>query len=442
MFEPFKTREFTVRAVVLGTILAIILGAANTYLGLYAGMTVSASIPAAVLSMAILRGILRKGTILENNMVQAIASSGESVAAGVIFTVPALVLTQAWHHFRYWPTTLLAISGSLLGILFMIPLRRALIIEEKELCFPEGTACAEVLKAGDEGGKGGRLIFLGILAGGVYKFLIEGLSLMKGLLEVAFQAGRSLFYIGTANSLALTAVGYIVGLNIGTLVVTGGVISWIIGIPLYTFMTGIPAGETLGAAWSVWSTQIRYMGVGAMAVGGLWTIWSVRHGLKKGFRKIFGSQPLISLPDRTDQDLSRKIMLPLLGVSMLMVIFLYKIMTGSLVVSIASTLIMTFACFFFVAVSSYIVGLVGSSNTPVSGMTICTLLFASAILLLFGFKGVVGLTAVLGVAGVVCCAATSANDISQDLKTGCLVGATPKKMQIGEIIGAVAASLV
>lgn len=225
-------REVTVRAVVLGLLLAVVLGAANTYLGLYAGMTVSASIPAAVISMAILRGILRTGTILENNMVSTLASTGESLAAGVIFTVPALVLVGAWQDFEFWPTTLIAMLGGLLGVIFMIPLRRAMIVDRPDLTYPEGVACAEVLRAGDTGGRGLLTIASGVGVGALFKFLIEGLGLVRGALEAAGAAGRSSFYVGTNISPALIAVGYIVKFGVAAQVFFGGALMWFIALPL------------------------------------------------------------------------------------------------------------------------------------------------------------------------------------------------------------------
>lgn len=429
--------EFTFQALLLGIILSVILGAANVYLGLYAGMTVSASIPAAVISMAILRGLLRRGTILENNMVQTIASSGEALAAGVIFTIPALVITEAWHQFHFWPTTFIAATGGLLGILFMIPLRRALIIEEPELSYPEGVACAEVLKAGDQGGQDGKTILAAILTGGIYKFLSAGLGFLKQGSEVAWRGWGSVFYFGTETSLALMSVGYIVGLNIAALIFLGGAIGWIIGLPLYAAWAGVGEGSALETAWTLWSTKIRYVGVGAMTLGGLWTIYNCRAGMQKGLKKIFGSQPGGAEAIRTDKDLRRRILLPMLLITTLLVFGLYYYLTRQVALSVTATVLMVIASFFFVAVAAYIVGMVGSSNSPVSGMTICSLLFASAVLLLFGVKGTVGVIAVLGIAGVVCCAVCSSGDICQDLKTGYLVGATPRKQQIGEIIGTI-----
>ncbi|MBI2083187.1 MAG: oligopeptide transporter, OPT family [Deltaproteobacteria bacterium] len=434
-------REMTFRAILLGSVLGIILAAANAYLGLYAGLTVSASIPAAVISMAILRGLLKTGTALENNLVQTIAASGETLAAGVIFTVPALVLTQSWHQFHFWPTTLIAMCGGLLGILFMIPLRRAIIVEEEELTFPEGTACAEVLKAG-EGGSGGKTITIAILIAAAYKFFASGIALLQGGIETAFRVGQSLFYFGTESSLALISVGYIVGPNVAILQFLGGIITWIIAIPIYSSVVGIPPGDLVDASWSLWKNQIRYMGVGAMAVGGLWTIWSVRAGLRKGIKRIFGKRVLEEVVARTDQDLSRRYLLPLLLITMTLVFGLYRHLTGSIGVGLYATVLIVIATFFFVAVASYLVGLVGSSNLPISGMTICALLFSAALLHLAGIKGSLGVLAVLGIAGVACGACSSAADISQDLKTGQIVGSTPWKLQIGEVIGSIVPAFV
>lgn len=441
MINGQSPREMTFRAILLGSVLGIILAAANAYLGLYAGLTVSASIPAAVISMAILRGLLKTGTALENNLVQTIAASGETLAAGVIFTVPALVLTQSWHRFHFWPTTLIAMCGGLLGILFMIPLRRAIIVEEPELTFPEGTACAEILKAG-EGGKGGRMITVAILLAAIYKFFSSGIALFQGGIETAFRAGKSLFYFGGETSLALLSVGYIVGPNVAILQFIGGVISWVIAIPIYAAVVGIPDGDLMEASWSLWKNQIRYMGVGAMAVGGLWTIWSVRAGLRKGIKRIFGKRVLGEVVARTDQDLSRKIMLPLLLITVVLVFGLYRYLTGSVGIGLFATVTMITVTFFFVAVASYLVGLVGSSNLPISGMTICSLLFAALLLHLVGIKGSLGVLAVLGIAGIACGACSSAGDISQDLKTGQIVGSTPWKLQIGEVIGSIVPAFV
>lgn len=449
-FKPYipasKTiAETTALAIAVGLFIGLIMTAANTYLGLYAGMTVSASIPAAVISMGILRGILKRGTILENNIVQTIASAGESVAAGIIFTVPALVLTGAWHDFHYWPVTLIGIFGGLLGVLFMIPLRRALIVEEKELIYPEGRACAEVLEAGEKGGSGMKAIFTAMLVGAGFKSLIGGVAVIKATVEWATRAGNSLLYFGSDLSPALLGVGFIVGPNIAALVCMGGLIGWVIAIPIYVNATGLEGvTDYVAHAGSVWNSQIRYLGVGAMVIGGLWSIWSVRNGIRKGIAGGLGGYQSSHEGGvkRTDKDMPMRTLGIILVLLLPFIFGLYIHLAGGALVGISAGLIMTVAGFFFVAVSSYIVGLVGSSNNPVSGMTICTVLFASGLLLLLGLSGMTGIIAVLGIAGVVCCAACTAGDVSQDLKTGYLLGATPVKQQWTQVIGVVVPAFI
>jgi putative OPT family oligopeptide transporter len=449
-FVPFvppekSVAELTAASVILGVVLGLIMTAANTYAGLYAGMTVTASIPAAVISMGILRGLLGRGTILENNIVQTIASAGESLAAGIIFTMPALVIVGIWQDFNFWTVTIIAIAGGLLGVLFMIPLRRTLIIEEKELIYPEGLACAEVLEVGETKGSGIVYIFSAIGVGVIFKGWVAALGIVKGAVEGAWAAGRTALYFGCDMSVLLLGIGYIVGMNIGVLVFIGGAIGWIFGIPIYGAIRGLPeAGSLVDSAYEVWSTQIRYMGVGAMIVGGLWSIIRIRTGIAKGLRDaLFGREHLEKGPiPRTDQDLKQRFVLMLTLVTIVAVFGIYLSLTKSVGVTVLSTVSMVIAGFFFVAVSSYIVGLVGSSNNPISGMTICTILFASALLLLSGMRGSEGILAVLGVAGVVCCAAATAGDISQDLKTGYLVGATPKRQQFSQVLGVVIPAFV
>ena len=432
--------EFTVKALLLGCFLGLLMTAANTYLGLYAGMTVSASIPAAVISMGILRGILRRGTILENNIVQTIASAGESLAAGIIFTIPALVITGVWGEFKFWPVTLIAILGGLLGVLFMVPLRRALIVEEEELKYPEGLACAEVLEVGETGGSGVAYVFIALAFGAVFKFLVVGVHLVAGVVEAAFRLGKTALYFGCDVSPALLAVGYIVGFNVALLIFLGGLIGWALGIPIYYLFAGFPAGaaSVLEAMHDTWNQQIRFMGVGAMIVGGVWSIIGVRKGIAKGVRgAIAGYQAARSgeATERTQKDLSIVGILGMFVPTACLVFALYVVLTGSVHIGVVSGVAMLVAAFFFVAVSSYIVGLVGSSNNPVSGMTISTVLLASLMLLAFGMTGTQGIIAALVVAGVVCCAACTAGDVSQDLKTGHLVGATPYKQQWAQVIG-------
>jgi putative OPT family oligopeptide transporter len=403
-------------------------------------MTVCASIPAAVISMGILKGVLKKGTILENNIAQTVGSAGESLAAGVIFTIPALVIAGAWEEFPYWPIFFATLLGGLLGVFFMIPLRKALIVEEEELIYPEGLACSKVLEVGDKGGMGVMYVFLALAVGAVFKFFTSGARLIKQTVEGAVMAGKSAFYFGGEMSVALLGVGYIVGFNIGSLIFTGGAIAWLAAIPIYSGLhpTSFTDMAPEGLAWHLWESQIRYMGVGAMLVGGIWSIISARRGIFSGFSKAvagFKHTPKEVGVKRTEMDLPMgKVLLAACPVTMA-ILGLYYFVIGSLTVSFVATCAVTLAGFFFVACSSYIVGLVGSSNNPVSGMTICTVLFSSALLLALGMTGLPGLMAAMMVAAVVCIACCSAGDMSQDLKTGYLVGATPRKQQLGQIIG-------
>lgn len=433
-------KEVTIVALVLGGLLSIVMAAANAYLGLKAGMTVSASIPAAVISTAILRGIFRRGTVLENNIVQTMASAGESLAAGAIFTIPALLLVGAWQEFKFWPTTLIVLLGGLLGVVFMVPLRRALIVERPELIYPEGVACSEVLIAGQKGGKDIRSILAGLGIGAVFKFLVTGLHVVKSVVEGAVGVGRSVLYFGSDMSLALVAVGYIVRLPIASLIFLGGVIGWVITIPMLGGRESNAA--PLEAVWNLWSTQVRFMGVGAMLAGGLHSIWRVRGGILSGLVALHhvggsaGENGTVERP-RTERDMSLFALLMVFLPSVFGTLFLYDYLTGNFGVAVAATVVMVIATFIFVAVATYIVGLVGSSNSPVSGMTICALLLTAGVLLALGIRGESAIAATLGVAGVVCCATCTAGDVSQDLKTGRLVGATPVRQQWVEVLGVI-----
>jgi len=429
--------ETTLQALALGLILSVVMVGANIYLGLYAGMTVSASVPAAVVSMGILRGLLRRGTVLENNIAQTMASAGESLAAGAIFTVPALVIVGAWQEFRFWPTTLIALLGGVIGVAFMVPLRRALIVDRPDLTYPEGVACSQVLIAGQEGGAGLRTIGLGVLIGGVLKFLVSGVHAVQGTVEAAFAAGRSVFYGGADMSAALLAVGYIVRLRIASLVFLGGFLAWVVGIPLLGGYDG--DDSAIEAAWGLWSSQVRYLGVGAMLVGGIHSIWSVRRGIVQGLAGLRGvrgdRRPEGS--SRTERDLPLSFLLPVLAAACATTTGLYAFLVGSLGAALVAAVVMIVAAFLFVAVATYIVGLVGSSNSPISGMTICTVLIAAGVLLLLGVRGDSAVLATLGVAGVVCCAAATAGDVAQDLKTGHLVGATPVRQQWTQLVAVI-----
>lgn len=438
-------KELTLRAVFVGLLLAVVMGAANVYLGLKAGMTVSASIPAAVMAMLILRGVFRNGTILEANQVQTAASAGESLAAGIIFTMPALLLIGAWQHFDLLMTTLIAFTGGLLGVLFMIPMRRVFVVDpNSELKFPEALACASVLKAGDSAGSEARGVLLGAMLGGVFKALVSFFGILKGILEQAVQGlGNRIFYFGGDISPALLAVGFIVRLNVAVLIFIGGTIAWLLGIPLLGPQAS--ASSPLESAWTLWSTQIRYVGVGAMVVGGVASIVKVRFGLLQAVREI--SRLGTATRDNgdsavSDRDISPKSILVLSTMTVFLIGVVYYLLTGNALISFVTTGIMIVMAFFFTAVASYIVGLVGNSNSPVSGMTITAVLFTGGLLLLFGFSGMEGMVATLGVAAIVCCAACTSGDVCNDLKTGALVGASPFRQQIMQVLGVAAASLV
>ncbi len=463
--------EITVKAVILGFILSAVLAGANAYLGLKVGLTVSASIPAAVISMAILR-FFRESNILENNIVQTAASAGESLAAGVIFTLPALLMLQYWQGFDFLATMSIALTGGVLGVLFTIPLRRALIIEA-QLQFPEGVATAEVLKAGAEGGEGARYIALAGVAGALLKLFQTGFRLVADSAAGAVQAGRAVFGYGTELGVALLGVGYIVGLNIAVLVFAGGLISWLFGIPLYTAMASPEALAALTegatgyeAALAVWSGRIRYLGVGAMALGGVWALLSLVKPIRDGIRSSLSAVREARSGDRsgiarTERDTPIHIVLwGTLAMSLpIFVSFLFIVDQEALGITaglywgtLAGGLVFALlAGFLFASVAGYMAGLVGSSNNPISGVTIATILSTSLLLLWvlgsqinFAVDAMQATTAAataILVGAVVCCAAAIAGDNMQDLKAGYLVGATPFRQQIMQVVGVVAAAL-
>ena len=436
--------ELTLKAIVLGALLSVILAAANAYFGLFAGLTVSASIPAAVISMAILKAF-KNSNVLENNMVQTAASAGESLAAGVIFTIPALIIMGYWDEFNYWETTLIAMTGGILGILFTIPLRTALIVQEK-LKFPEGVATAEVLKTGEDEGSSVRYLVGGGMIGGLFKLSDSALNLWDGLFEQATLINQKIYlYFGLNLSPALVAVGYIVGLNVSFLVFLGGVISWYVGIPAYVATVGVPEGASTTADIGnmIWLTQIRYLGVGAMVVGGLWALLSLRQSLGNAFRsgvEAFrrGGQQIEQI--RTELDTPMSWVLIGIGVLTVPVFLLYLREIHDVAITGLMAIIMIIAGFLFSAVAGYMAGLVGSSNNPISGVTIATILATA--LLLAALMGTDdpgrGAAATILVGAVVCCAASIAGDNMQDLKAGHVLGATPYKQQIMQIVGVVA----
>ncbi len=489
--------EITIKAVVLGVLLSMILAAANAYLGLFAGMTVSASIPAAVVSMGILRWF-RRSNILENNIVQTAASAGESLAAGVIFTLPALVILGFWDDFggmNFVWITIIAAFGGLLGVLFTIPLRRSLIVEGK-LKFPEGIATAEVLETGQEGGKGVWIIAKAALAGALFKVGAKGIGLWPEVLEGARGIKRTLLYGGSNLSPALLSVGYIVGLNIAVLIFLGGAANWYAAIPaiagqnewpVYQLASEIEnpdawnafsveyktidrsapvaeieeaekynAGikEKLGKrvdakeySWRIWSKRTRYIGVGAMLIGGLWTIFKMRKSIVSGIKSGLEAYRAIaqggSEIERTEKDMSMKWVLILIIASIVPLFMVYQYFVNDVTISLPMAAVMLIAGFVFSAVAGYMAGLVGSSNNPISGITIATILVSSLLLVVLMGKGAEGGPAAAIIIGsVVCCAAAIAGDNMQDLKAGRIVGATPWKQQVMQIVGTLSGAIV
>ena len=448
------TPQLTVRAVILAVVLAMILSAANAYLGLFAGLTIATAIPAAVVSMGVLR-LLGGGTILENNIVQTGASAGSSIAAGVIFTIPALIILGYWQDFKYSWVLAIAGLGGLLGVLFSVPLRRSMIVEDP-LPFPEGKAAAEVLKAGENPGPGLKILGISASIGALVKLAAEsGFRMIPDNAAGAGFFGKYLGYMGTGLSSALLGVGYIVGLNIGIVVVSGSILAYNIAIPIYHafFASGDPemaaklVGKTAAeAAAIIRGDKIRYLGVGTMLVGGIWTLFSLRNSLLSGVRSGIAAarkgSSLADLPE-TERDLPMKWMLVALLLFVLPLLGLYQAIVQNWGVSIPMTVIMIVAGFLFVSVSAYLAGLVGSSNNPVSGITIATILFASVVLmLLLGSDSKIGAVAAIMIGAVVCCAAAVGGDNLQDLKAGYIVGATPWKQQLMLGIGAFSCALI
>ncbi len=453
-FKPYVpaekvTPEFTITSIIMGIILAVIFGAANAYLGLRVGMTVSASIPAAVISMGVIRILMRKNSILESNLVQTIGSAGESLAAGAIFTLPALFLWAAEGKMDkpgILEITLIALIGGLLGVFFMVPLRNALIVKEHGILpYPEGTACAEVLLAGEKGGANASTVFAGMGFAALFKFIIDGLKVVASEVSVSVKgyAGE----IGTQIYPAVMSVGYICGARISSYMFAGGVLSWMVIIPLIVLFGAdlilypgtAPIGQMFaeGGASAIWSSYIRYIGAGALAAGGIISLIKSLPLIVKTFggavKGMAGAGSTTGL--RTDKDLNIKIVIAAIVVLTLAVWLVPAIPVGL----IGAIIIVVFG-FFFATVSSRMVGLVGSSNNPVSGMAIATLLIATLILKFTGSAGAVGMSSAIAIGSIICIVSAIAGDTSQDLKTGYLLGATPRKQQIGEVIGVIAAA--
>jgi putative OPT family oligopeptide transporter len=462
-FEPYikpgqKMAEVTLQAVILGVILSVVFGVANAYLGLKVGMTVSASIPAAVISMAVLRGLFRRGTVLENNIVQTIGSSGESLAAGVIFTIPAFFIWNQTipgfsHNISNLDIIFLSLLGGALGILFMIPLRRYLVEREHgRLKFPEGTACAEIIKAGDEGGGKAKTVFTGLGLSALYKILMGGVRLWPEIPNTDIKPFKGA-NIGIDATPALLGVGYIIGPHIAALMLGGAVLGYLGIAPLIAYIgsyipnTIIPPGNIpipdMGPA-DIRNFYIKYLGVGAVALGGFVSLSKslpvIIHSFTIGAREIFGRRTPEEIEKskiRTERELSMATVI----VGSLLVIFLIWIYPGTEIHLLGAALVVIFG-FFFVVVAARIVGIVGSSSSPVSGMTIATLLVTSVILLSFGVSGFRGMITVMSIGAVVCIAVCLSGDIAQDLKTGYLLGATPRQQQIMEFVGLLFPALI
>ena len=458
-FKPYISAdkvlpEFTVTSILMGIILAVVFGAANAYLGLKVGMTVSASIPAAVISLGVIRVIMKKNSILESNMVQTIGSAGESLAAGAIFTMPALFLWAEEGKIAmpgYLEITLIALFGGILGVLFMIPLRKALIVEEHgTLPYPEGMACAEVLLAGEEEGSNASTVFAGMGLGAAFKFIVDGLKIVPSDIttpNIKGYAGQ----IGVEIYPALIGVGYICGPSISSYMFAGGIIAWLVLIPAVVFFGGSVDFATLGntglagqtiaevyeanGASAIWSNVIKYVGAGAIATGGVISllkslplIIKTFAGAMKSLKNTSGGTNV-----RTDRDLKMPVVL---GIILIVIILIWLV--PSVPVSLLGAFLIAIFGFFFATVSSRMVGLIGSSNNPVSGMAIATLLISTFVLKATGNTGMAGMTGAIAIGSIICVIAAIAGDTSQDLKTGFIVGATPAKQQVGELIGVVA----
>lgn len=456
-FKPYIpadkiTPEFTVTSVIMGILLAIIFGAANAYLGLRVGMTVSASIPAAVISMGVIRVIMKKNSILESNLVQTIGSAGESLAAGAIFTMPALFL-WAEEGLTEKPglveITLIALCGGVLGVLFMVPLRNALIVKEHAtLLYPEGTACADVLLAGEEGGSNAATVFSGMGIAAAFKFIVDGLKVIPADVAVAFKSFKG--EIGMEVYPALLGVGYIVGPRIASFMFVGSIVGWLVIIPLiclfgpdislYPAEAGVTVSQLFaeGGASAIWSNYVKYIGAGAIATGGIISLIKslplIISTFRDSMKSMKGSQNGGTL--RTDKDLPMGIILA----GIVAMVFIIWFVPAIPVNFLGALMIVVFG-FFFATVSSRMVGMIGSSNNPVSGMAIATLLLATFAIKATGETGIDGMKGAIAIGSVICIIAAIAGDTSQDLKTGYLLGATPKTQQIGELLGVVVSGL-
>lgn len=472
-FVPEKTemREFTLTSIFLGVIMAVVLGAANAYVGLKAGMTVAAAFPAAVVAMAALR--IKRGTILEENIARTTASVGEALVAGAIFTIPAFYITGSWHDFgtwtHYFEATAIMLVGGVLGVLFVSILRK-IMVEEASLPFPESVAAAEIHKAGQKGGSGAKYLFDAMLIGGIIQLLAK-MNVFKTYYEHFIRFGKSgiHFTFGDKNvsigggagfpfssftvSPALFGVGYIIGPRLACVAFSGGLLAWGLFVPLLLYIHGYSFGEVLNGheewmtvAWAVWKRVVRPIAVGGMLGGAAYTLYKMRRqlfgGLSRAVADLTKAAHLKEAISRTDKDLSFKGIFIMIGIAFIGMIAVYNYFIGDIRGAIVAAVIMVVAGFFFSAVSGHLVGLIGSSNNPISGLTISTLIISALLMLALGITGKPGITGVLGVAAVICCMCGIAGDMTQDLKVGYILGGTPWKMELGEIIGVIISAFV
>jgi putative OPT family oligopeptide transporter len=474
--ENMEMREFTFRALLIGLVMTVILGSANAYLGLRAGMTIAATYPAAVIGMAVLR--LMKGSLLEENIARTVGSIGESVAAGAIFTLPAFVLAGAWpafsFHEAYWKSVALMAVGGTLGILFVTLLRRVMV-EDPELPFPESVAASEIHKAGQRGSTAAKILFANMGIGALIYFLgsIKVFNISRDFLMNVGRFGSSLKLGRAANapnvstgamttfsapavSPAYLGVGYIIGPRLASLNFAGGVVAWGLLVPLLLYFLGpqlkatlapdMQSGAWAGLATAVWFSIVRPIAVGGMMVGAAWTLFRMRKSLGMGLRRAIAdlkkSAAAHASTSRPDRDLNGKVVFGGMAAVFLCMVLLYKYFSGSLSAGLTAALVMIVVGFFFAAVSGNLCGMIGSSNNPVSGLTLCTLIIAALLMVAIGVNGPSGVAAVLGVAAVVCVSSAVAGEMLQDLKVGHILGGTPAKMQIGDLFGIAAASLV
>ncbi|PYX26069.1 MAG: oligopeptide transporter, OPT family [Acidobacteria bacterium] len=470
--ETMEMKEFTFRAVLIGLMLTVILGAANAYLGLRAGMTIAATYPAAVIGMALLR--LMKGSLLEENIARTVGSIGESVAAGAVFTIPAFLISGAWNSFgfrdAYWKSVALMAVGGSLGILFVTLLRRVMV-EDPELPFPESVAASEIHKAGQQGAGAAKLLFANMGLGGLIYLLgaFQLFNASKSFVVHIGQIGSSMLRLGRTStapivsvggvttfqapaiSPAYLGVGYIIGPRLASLNFAGGVVAWGLLVPLIIYFLGPTLQATLapGAegnlAGAVWYNIVRPIAVGGMMVGAGWTLFRMRKSLAMGMRRAVSdlkkSAAVHAATNRTERDLNGKVVFGGLGAAFLCMIVLYFHFSGTLSGAITAAVVMIVVGFFFAAVSGNLVGMIGSSNNPVSGLTLCTLIIAALLMVAIGVSGMSGVAAVLGVAAVVCVSSAVAGEMLQDLKVGHILGGTPAKMQLGDFLGIAVASL-